>query len=91
MAFLCLNNCTERSRDNPLDPGSKEDPKIRLSVLSYNDRVELSWNEINLVDFLGYNVYRKNHPDSSFLLIASGLYPGSKRFTDTNIQYKIKE
>ena len=79
----------ERSRDNPLDPKAKDDPGLNLSVLSYNDRVELSWNEINLTDFIGFNVYRKTHPDSGFILIDSGLQLGSTKYIDRNIRYQI--
>jgi len=90
ITILYCNSCMERSRDNPLDPKTNDTPELNLRVLSYNDRVELSWNKINITDYLGFNIYRKNHPDSSFQLIASDIQPGSIRYIDLNISYQIK-
>ncbi len=89
LTYLGFHSCTERLRENPLDPKVSGDPKLILSVLSFNDRIELSWNSIKMTDFTGFNVYRKNHPDSSFILIAENILPGNTSFTDIDIRYHL--
>jgi DNA-binding beta-propeller fold protein YncE len=88
IVLLCMYSCTERDRGNPLDPKSKVKPDVNLSILSYNDRIELKWWPTNFTNYKGYNLYRQNHPDSSFILIADEILPDPTVFIDTDITYK---
>ena len=60
IVFLCINSCTERDRSNPLDPKANVKPDVNLTILSFNDRIELKWNSTNLTDFKGYNIYSRS-------------------------------
>ena len=85
LSILSLNHCAERDRDNPLDPNTKQKPDIQLSLLSFNDRIEVYWNPLNISDFVGFNLYRKSHIDSPFSVYAAGLSPDRNNFIDNNI------
>jgi hypothetical protein len=89
LIILCFISCTERPRDNPLDPKANGNPDIVLSVLSFGNRVELFWNEIKLTNFSGFNIYRKADPDSAFSLIAKELMPSRTNFNDFNIIHNV--
>ena len=88
IVFLCINSCTERDRSNPLDPKANVKPDVNLTILSFNDRIELKWNSTNLTDFKGYNIYRQDHTDSSFIIVAGEILPDPIIFIDYNIIYK---
>lgn len=88
-SFVFLINCTERLRDNPLDPKGDTDPRINLSVLSYNDRIVLTWNKINMSDLIGFNIYRKTESESVFKLIYRELPPAQTIYSD--LQVKLLE
>lgn len=85
--FFSFISCTTRDRDNPLDPESNGNSKLSLSVLSHNERVELKWNKSNLNGFIGYNLYRKDHPNSQFNLIANLISPNITKYTDLNVSF----
>jgi hypothetical protein len=87
IVFSCLISCSDRPRNNPLDPKANIKPDVNLSILSFNDRIELKWNETKLTDFKGYNIYKQNNPDSSFYMIARELLVYPIIFTDFNINY----
>ena len=53
-----LLSCSERKKDNPFDPSGTE--PVILNVLSFDKRVDLSWNDPDLTDYSGFNIYRVN-------------------------------
>jgi len=88
IVFFCINSCTERKRDNPLDPDSNVKPDVNLTILSFNNRIELKWNKSGLSNFKGYNIYKQENPDSSYFVVAREILPDTTIYTDVNINYK---
>jgi len=88
IVFFCINSCTERKRDNPLDPDSNVKPDVNLTILSFNKRIELKWNKSGLSNFKGYNIYKQENPDSSYFVVAREILPDITIYTDVNINYK---
>jgi len=79
---IILCSCSERKKANPLDPGANGTSTISLGVLAYNNRIELWWNRPGLNEFVGYNLYRQDHTDSSFKKIADSILPNRLTFID---------
>ncbi len=60
LLFLTISECSQRERNNPLDP---QNPETRgrptgLAATSEKHNVTLSWNSVSLDGVLGYNLYR---------------------------------
>ena len=85
MCLFTLISCTQRDRDNPFDPNG-EIP-VYLSARSISEIVELSWNSPDIVDYTGFNIYRKSEfSGQSFIRIAE-LSRNIREYTDTTISY----
>ncbi len=87
--FLC--SCSDRERLNPIDPQNPETggrPQ-GLRVYSEYDQATLRWLNIQLNNFLGYNIYRKSTDDTSFQFIYL-TPPDSQVFIDKNLTYDTK-
>ena len=71
--FIILSQCSERDRNNPLDPlnPNTQGRPIRPNVVSYQDTVVLSWQRLQLTSVVQYNMYRRLQHESSFSLIGS--------------------
>ena len=81
-------SCSERKKDNPLDPNYPGSTSpINLSVLSFDNRIELKWNEPIITDYIGFRLYRKiEETDTSFIQIAE-LLATTRIFNDYNIPF----
>ncbi len=78
--------CSERKKDNPFDPAGKE--PVKLSILSFDMRVELSWDNPDISDYKGFNIYRQEEGvDDSFKKIAENILPDTRQFND-NVDYE---
>jgi hypothetical protein len=83
---LLILACAERSRDNPFDPTG--DIKLNLQVLSFDKKVELSWQNPSVEGYTGFNIYRKAEGlDNSFKKIASGIAASQRFYQDRDITY----
>lgn len=78
-------SCSERDKDNPFDPGG--DIPLYLQARSVQETVELSWNSPNIVDYTGFNIYRKEDgSEQSFKRIVE-VSRFARSFTDTTISF----
>jgi hypothetical protein len=85
LSLIVIFSCSEREKDNPFDPGGDE--PVSLSAWSIQKTVELSWNSPNLVDFTGYNLYRKAEDSEQFFTRIAELSVFTRNYTDTSISY----
>lgn len=85
---LGLFGCSDRERDNPLDPKNSDTvgKPTGLSITSSRDTVILSWDRISLDDLSGFQIYRKSNTEQSFSRfdIAQGF-----DFVDTRVQFGV--
>jgi hypothetical protein len=80
-----LISCSERERDNPFDPTG--DLPVDIRVRSIDKTVALSWNSPDIVDYTGFNIYRKaDAVEQSFSQIAT-LSRFTRDYTDTTISF----
>jgi hypothetical protein len=83
--LLILISCSERERDNPFDPTG--DLPVDIRVRSIDKTVALSWNSPDIVDYTGFNIYRKaDAVEQSFSQIAT-LSRFTRDYTDTTISF----
>lgn len=81
-----FTSCSERTKDNPFDPSGNE--PVVLNVLSFEQTVELNWGDPDLVDYSGFNIYRREHgTEDTYKLIAENMLSTRRSFTDYNIEY----
>ncbi len=91
--FLCLAlttfwHCAEREKRNPLDPDNPEDKApVNVWVVSYEDRIVVSWDSPRLQDIEGFALYRKVEPDTVFTQYAFPLLASRREFADYHIEY----
>jgi hypothetical protein len=83
--LLILLSCSERDKDNPFDPTG--DAPVILGARSINKSVELSWSQPDLVDYTGFNLYRKKEGAEQFFTRIAELLPVSRIYTDTTVEY----
>jgi len=83
ISIFFLISCSERDKDNPFDPGGEE--PVNLLARSFQESVELSWNSPNLIDFTGFNIYRKAEDSEQFFTRIAELSVFTRNYTDTNI------
>lgn len=82
-----LMNCADRRKDNPFDPSGNL--PVRLDVLSYDARVDLSWGDPDVVDYNGFRLYRRViHEQGDFEMIADGLLPSTRSFIDPHVEFE---
>jgi hypothetical protein len=84
-------SCSERERNNPLDPNNPKTGGVLtgLNAFSQERQVYLQWNSIGLKDVNAINVYRKASDDSNFVLL--GQVPsGTVDYTDKRVEYGKK-
>jgi hypothetical protein len=82
---IFLISCSERDRDNPFDP-SGEIP-VYLRVISIDKSVELSWNSPDLVDYTGFNIYRKEGGSAQAYSRIAELNRFARSYTDTAVSF----
>ena len=82
---IFLFSCSERKQDNPFDP-SGETP-IHLSAYSISERVDLSWNSPDIIDYTGFNIYRKNESSGGPFTRIGEVSRLFRNYTDTTISY----
>lgn len=94
LAGLCVAwlafACTERARDNPLDPRNP-DTRGRLpapTLLSFADTVVVRWNRIDIANLAGYRIYRRLENESSYGLIAE-VAPPATQYTETGVEFEV--
>ncbi len=79
--------CSERTKDNPFDPSGKI--QVKLSILSFDERVELSWDNPDVSGYKAFNVYRREEGvDDNFKKIAENIPPDARRFDDNKVDYE---
>ncbi len=83
--LLILLSCSDRDKDNPFDPTGDE--PVILGARSINKSVELSWGQPDLVDYTGFNLYRKEEGAEQFFTRIAELLPVSRTYTDTTVEY----
>jgi len=86
--LLILNlliSCSERDRDNPFDPSG--DIPLNLRARTIDESVELSWNNPDIVDYTGFNLYRKTEGSEQTFSRIAELPRITRNFTDTTISY----
>lgn len=88
IVVLIFCACTDRDRDNPLDPKNPNTSgrPTGFTVYSIEDTIYLRWDAIALNDLMGYQIYRKMSGESEFsryTLVA----PETNSFKDSNVQY----
>jgi len=88
---IILNSCSDRDRNNPLDPknpNTKGSP-VGLQVLAKERDVSLFWEPINLEGIEAINVYRKSSLDSGFALIGQ-VKSGASTYSDDRVDYGVE-
>jgi len=78
--------CDGRERTNPFDPlnpDSRGEPRV-LAATAACRQVELAWDGLEMVDQLGYRVWRASPPGAESLLTAVPLAPATRTWTDTS-------
>lgn len=86
-AILILNlDCTERSPDNPFDPGSNIHSPVNLSLEPQDKTVRLHWEIEDINDFVGFRIYKAINDTSKFFLLKE-LPTESRSYLDTTLQY----
>ncbi len=88
LLFLC---CTERERNNPLDPDNQttRGKMTGLSVYSDAEKAVLSWHYLNLEGLSAFNIYRRVTGDSIFRHIAQ-VAPAVFNYRDTNVRLNVE-
>ena len=79
--------CDGRERTNPFDPANPDgggEPSA-LDVTAACRRVDLSWDDLEMVDRLGYRVWRSGPSDVESLLTSRPLDPSTVAWTDTSV------
>ena len=80
-----LLSCSERDRDNPFDPSG--DIPVNFRARSIEKSVELSWGSPDIIDYTGFNVYRRaEDSDQSFSRIVE-LSRTTRNYTDTTVSF----
>lgn len=90
VSCLFLVHCTERARNNPLDPlnpvtGGKPSPP---SLLSFQDTIRVSWAPLALTNLTGYNIYRRLQNQSHYQKIAR-VPPRQNEYIETEAEYDL--
>jgi len=83
--LLILVSCSERDKNNPFDSGG--DAPVGLSARSISKSVELSWNRPDLLDYTGFNIYRKKESVEQYFTKIGELLPVRLTYTDTSVEY----
>ncbi len=85
--ILILNlDCTERSLDNPFDPGSHIHSPVNLNLEPQDKTVRLNWEIKDIKDFVGFRIYKAIGDSSQFFLLTE-LPAESRSYLDTTLQY----
>jgi hypothetical protein len=85
--ILILNlDCTERSPDNPFDPGSHIHSPVNLSLEPQDKTVRLHWEIKDIKDFVGFRIYKAIGDSSKFFLLKE-LPAETRSYLDTTLQY----
>jgi hypothetical protein len=86
--FLLIVSCSERNQNNPFD--SNGDVPVNLRIESINKSVELSWIGPNLIDYSGFNIYRKQDGVDQFFIRIAELPAKIRTYKDTTVEYGNK-
>jgi len=86
--FLLVVSCSERNQNNPFD--STGDAPVKLRIQSINKSVEISWLGPNLIDYSGFNLYRKQDGVDQFFTRIAELPAIGRAYTDTTVEYGNK-
>jgi hypothetical protein len=86
--LLCLLffACAERGKENPFDPSGST--PLNLSVSSHGKRVDLSWNNPDLTNYIGFNIYRKEESEKSSYKLIEAVSHGTRKFSDRDVEYQ---
>ena len=86
---IFLFQCADRNRTNIFDPSSGIDSlDIILYITTADSVITVRWTPPAIVQYTGYNLYRKTNNQGEFQLIAA-LPPGQTEFMDVNVSYDI--
>ncbi len=88
MALMQFSSCSDRKRDNPLDP---ENPRTHgkpegVAAVAIARSVQVSWSPLDLTDPHTVVIYRKSAAEPSFREIGTVSGP-EHRFIDQGLQY----
>ncbi len=88
--LILLYRCAERNRSNPLDPHNPATAGIPagLRVYSLEQRVVVSWDDIDVDGFKGMRIYRSSNQSTSFQEVAF-VNKSITQFEDTTVTYDI--
>jgi len=86
--FLLIVSCSERNQNNPFD--SNGDAPVNLRAQSIDESVELSWIGPNLIDYTGFNLYRKQEGVDQFFTRIAELPAIARTYTDTTVEFGNK-
>lgn len=96
LATIAGFGCDGRERTNPFDPANPDhggEPAI-LGVTAACRRVDLGWDDLEMVDRLGYRVWRSSPSGAESLLTSMPLDASDEAWTDTsavnNIPYRYR-
>jgi hypothetical protein len=89
-ALLLLAGCSDRPRDNPLDPENSKTAgrPTGVTAISILDTINVRWDALRLRDLTGFNVYRQRAGEADFSLLAN-LGPQQNRFVDATVRYGV--
>jgi hypothetical protein len=82
---IILVSCSERERDNPFDPSG--DIPVHIRVRTIDESVEISWDGPNLVDYTGFNIYRKEEGSTQSFSRIAELSRFTRNYTDTAVSF----
>jgi hypothetical protein len=92
MIFMITGiGCVDRPRDNPLDP---QNPRTHgkptaLKLSCKEQQVFISWDQLDIRDLMGMNIYRKGGEDTIFKMINNTPIPGLE-FIDEDVVYGLE-
>ena len=87
-----FTGCSGRKRTNPLDPENPqtEGRPIGLRILSDGNRVQLSWDRVEIPGITGYQVYRKAVHEAS--AVTAGLVRGNlPEFSESGLPMGVRQ
>lgn len=83
--------CSDRPRNNPLDPANPETGgrPTGVTAIAILDTIEVRWHAVGLRDLTGYNLYRQRSGENAPSLLAR-LQPTQTRYLDLGVRYGVE-
>lgn len=92
LGALLAAGCSHRDRANPLDPANPitQGRPTGFNALAGFANVRLTWDARPTAGLDGFQLQRRDHPDSAFRVVANLLAPGSTQYLDGSVSNGVR-